>query len=116
MTLSNFLTSDDSADFSYITKRWNSGVTEIYVYIPTTNTYYIAHAGSESGCGVPLSVAYRRQNIAADFGLSASVIDSDIPSHTSRFQIKVSDAVYGMDGLMEVQANGNSLPLKIYRD
>ena len=28
---------------SYIAKCWKSGMTDLYIYLPTTNTYYIPH-------------------------------------------------------------------------
>ncbi len=35
---------------SYIAKQWNSGLVELYIHLPTTNTYYIPHIPGAGNC------------------------------------------------------------------
>lgn len=58
--VSNFLNAgyDDEDEMSlteissltYIMKRWMSGMTELYINIPTTNTYYLANTYGAADC------------------------------------------------------------------
>jgi hypothetical protein len=46
LSVENQFVTTANAKFTYLFKRWMSGITEIYVHIPTTNTYYINHLSS----------------------------------------------------------------------
>lgn len=37
-------------DVNYIAKCWQSGIVELYIYVPTTRTYYIPHVKGVSSC------------------------------------------------------------------
>lgn len=50
-TENNFV-SAEYAKFTYLCRRWMSGFTEIYIRVPTTNTYYINHVSSTPQCTV----------------------------------------------------------------
>jgi len=40
----------DISSLTYIMKRWMSGMTELYINIPTTNTYYLANTYGAADC------------------------------------------------------------------
>lgn len=46
LSVENQFISAANTKFTYLFRRWMSGITEIYVHIPTTNTYYINHVAS----------------------------------------------------------------------
>ena len=56
--ISNYLNDEDSefmeevSAASYITKRWMSGLTEIFINVPTTRTYYLNNLYGASNCRV----------------------------------------------------------------
>ena len=112
----NFLVSSDAADYSYIRKSWYSGVNELMIYLPTTNTYYIAHVDGSPDCIADKAVKFQRENLV-QFGDDASTIDSAIAGHQTNITVRVPEALMErLDDIMNVEINGNSLPLKIYRD
>lgn len=114
--ISNFLTSDSNPIFSYIRKHWYSGINELYIYLPTTHTYYISHADGSTDCYVNEDEKIFRKNLV-QFGEDASTIDSSIRNHSTSITVTVPDTMaQRMDCIFDVHINGNSLPLKIYRD
>ena len=68
---SNFLSKNEygeviplePTDITYIMKRWMSGVTELYINIPTTNTYYLANAYGAADCVRDPHDSYIRPNL-----------------------------------------------------
>lgn len=112
--VSNFLTSTANAECSYVMKRYASGVTELYVYLPTTNTYYIGHVDGLPDCACR-GKAFERYNIRQAFGPDAAVIDSAISSHYTEFSIHVDSSEFDIEDVLGVQVAGNSLPLKVYK-
>lgn len=114
--ISNFLTSDSNPIFSYIRKHWYSGINELYIYLPTTHTYYISHADGSTDCYVNDDEKIFRKNLV-QFGEDVSTIDSSIRNHSTSITVTVPDTMaQRMDCIFDVHINGNSLPLKIYRD
>lgn len=112
----NFLTSDSNPRFSYIRKHWYSGINELYIYLPTTNTYYISHVNGSSGCQVTEDDSFFRKNLIA-FGEETGTIKSTIQEHATTISVTIPDTMAQyMDEILDVQINGNSLPLKIYKD
>ena len=69
---SNFLSKSEEGDIepleptdiTYIMKRWMSGVTELYINIPTTNTYYLANAYGAADCVRDPHDSYARPNLS----------------------------------------------------
>lgn len=115
-SVSNFTTGGGKhVKLNYIVKRYNSGVTEVYVYLPTTDTYYIGHIPGSENCAVPQTELIPRKN------LNGVVQDNRISSslaYSTRIDLAMLSVLYSMDGgqPFDVEINGNSLPLKIYRD
>ena len=113
VTLSNFLTSTTNAKCSYILKRYMSGITELYVYVPTTNTYYLDHVNGLPGCTKAQADNIERQNLSK-FKVKPFAVD--MSKHYSSFEIGIAAAALSIDTLLGVEVCGNSLPLKCYRD
>lgn len=85
------------------------------MYIPTTRTYYVGHIPGSEGCAVSAEALVPRKN------LDGVVLDTKISSslaYSTEIDLAVLSTLYAIDGgqLFDVQVNGNSLPLKIYRD
>lgn len=100
---------------SYIMKRWTSGVTELYVNVPTTSSYYLANCYGASNCRHDQSDSYSRKNLE-QFGAAVAVQDSTLSTHWTSLSVCVASASYHVDNLLDVQVNGMSLPLAIYKD
>lgn len=111
--LSNFLTSESNAKCSYIIKRYMSGIVEVYIYIPTTNTYYLNHVAGVPGCTKYNSNNISRQNLAK---FNINPFNANPQDHCSYFDVNIATSTLSIDTLLDMQINGNSLPLKCYRD
>jgi len=120
---SNFLSKDEDGevtpleptDITYIMKRWMSGVTELYINIPTTNTYYLANAYGAADCVRDPHDSYARPNLT-EFPEHLREQPSDLSSQWTSISVGVASAEYKIDNMLDLQINGNSLPLKIYKD
>lgn len=112
---SNYISDIEQDNFQYIMKRWYSGITELYIHIPSTDTYYLSHTQGSSFNKIPITQPYKRDNLL-NFGEEIAITDSQISSHVTNFSIHIADTLISIDDLLEIQANGMSLPLKIYKD
>lgn len=118
----NFIKSD-RPNFNYILKRYSSGMTELYILLDTTNTYYISHVPG-AGCSTTedLENGFSRKNLET-FGYDIANIEwsanSGVPFF-EKFKTSISVIVVqselSVDRLLDYQINGCSLPLKIYPD
>ena len=54
----------DDIPLTYILKRWKSGMCELYVYLTTTNTYYLAFNEGVPNCMVEPTEPIYRRNLA----------------------------------------------------
>ena len=113
LQLSNFLTSDTNAQCSYVLKRYTSGLVELYLYIPTTNTYYLNHLEGIPNCTLSSSLIGTRQPIAK---FKVKPFSAHPESHYSTFDVGIAAAALSIDSIVNVEAAGNSLPLKCYKD
>ena len=120
---SNFLSKNEygeviplePTDITYIMKRWMSGVTELYINIPTTNTYYLANAYGAADCVRDPHDSYIRPNLT-EFPEYLRAQPSDLSSQWTSISVGVASAEYRIDNMLDLQINGNSLPLKIYKE
>ena len=112
--LSNFLAHDENAACSYIWMKYASGYNEVYVHVPTTNTYYINHVDGLPGCTNAAPILHK--NIAVKYTKLSATFAGDVNEHCSKFSIFIDSALLSVDTFLGIQATGNSLPLKIYRD
>lgn len=119
--ISNFL--NPSGDYAleeisamtYITKRWMSGVTELFINVPTTRTYYLNNLYGASDCKTLPENVSSRKNLE-DFGVEKLDQTGVLSDHYTFLQIGLASAEYSVDKLVDVQINGMSLPLKIYKE
>lgn len=100
---------------NYIMKRWMSGLTELYIHLPTTYTYYLPNQWGAGNCKSNSEISYIRKNLA-DYGEDKMEQGSAMSSHYTTIQIGITSSEYHIDALHEIQINGNSLPLAIYQD
>ena len=72
--ISNFLDPEDSGTMeeisamTYITKRWMSGMTELFINVPTTRTYYLNNLLGASDCKILPENVFSRKNLE-EFGV-----------------------------------------------
>ena len=120
---SNFLSKSEDGevepleptDITYIMKRWMSGVTELYISIPTTNTYYLANAYGAADCIRDPHDSYERPNLT-EYAEDLREQPSDLSAQWTSISVGIASAEYRVDNILDLQINGNSLPLKIYKD
>ena len=119
--ISNYLDDEDSefmeevSAASYITKRWMSGLTEIFINVPTTRTYYLNNLYGASNCRVSPDTQMTRKNLE-EFGVDKMDQTGILSDHYTLLQVGLASAEYSIDNLVDVQINGMSLPLKIYQE
>lgn len=92
-----------------------SGLTEIYINIPTTNTYYLNNLYGASDCKTSQSTVIERKNLDGLPGVSKSQ-DGQLKTHATEIQLGIASAEYHIDNLLGIEINGYSLPLGIYKD
>lgn len=85
---------------------------ELYVYIPTTGTYYLNRIPQIPGCNYENGLN-DRQNLKK-FGEKFVGIDVNPSTNHTLFEIKIDETFMIIDDVISIDANGNSLPLKIY--
>ena len=91
---------------NYIAKCWKSGFTELYIYLPTTYTYYIPHIEGTSNCIWNNElVEVNGRNLAAN-----------IHDNVTAIRINLMTSMFTIDTLLENTIKVNSLPLQIYKD
>ena len=99
----------DISTVPYIVKNWKSGLKEIYVYVPTTATYYINNPQGMSNSLYSYN-AIGRQNIP---GVSNVNI---LESCCTTLRVYLYNSHFRINTILAAQCVGNSLPLKIYKD
>lgn len=111
----NRFVSADCVDAEYFIRRWKSGVTEMYIHVQTTNTYYVNHLPSTPGYSIKPSDTLTAMNVL-DFGSSKAVFDHDPNKVYTKLMLSIDKQFAQIDYVIGVYANGNSLPLRIYKD
>lgn len=119
--VNNFATAykDVAVDCDCIVKLWSSGLNELYINIPTTNTYYISHIQGTPQCDVAPDQLIKRQNLrqlAIQNPLVNDTISCTISSYYTTVKINILSTQYEIAQVLGMQMNGSSLPLNIYRD
>lgn len=117
-SISSYATANELVELStatYIMKRWMSGVTEIFVNIPSTKTYYLNNLYGAGDCRTLSSVVSQRKNIEGLVGVNSSQ-NGNVATHATEIQLGITSSEYHIDNLLAVEINGQSLPLKIYKD
>lgn len=108
----------DDIPLSYILKRWKSGMCELYVYLTTTNTYYLPFNEGVPNCKVDQDEKVVRYSL---YGIDTVNTEdraqtSKIGDHYTNIQLNIMSSYCFMDCIQDIQINGNSLPLNIYKD
>ena len=118
LSVENQFISAANAKFTYLFRRWMSGITEIYVHIPTTNTYYINHVASTPNYNINEDTTELSAANVTQFGRNKTVFkhNPNEPGVYTTVKLALSRYVFFIDQMLEVQACGNSLPLKIYKE
>ena len=93
-------------DCSYVAKYWKSGLTELYIYLPTTFTYYIPHIEGASQCN--------SSGIQVD--ANNRMVDAVVDGNETSVRINIESTFFTIGSIFENTIKGNSLPLQIYRD
>lgn len=94
------------SDISYIIKNYASGLKEMYLNIPTTNTYYIPHLDGNIGCNFANNNLYRKN-------VNKNIVGNPCSSNNEVY-LFISKDQFEDQPLVEI--NGTSLPLSIYKD
>lgn len=87
----------------------------MFIYVPTTNTYYLPHVDGSSYCVVDKESEIKRKNLGA-FGVDKMSVKSKTEGNYTDIIVSVTSSLYHIDNIMDIEINGNSLPLKIYKD
>lgn len=109
----NELGMHDIKDATYISKRWMSGLTELYINVPTTSTRYLGRLYGAAGCKLSPTTTLSRLNLE---GVCNTDQDGQLSTHYTSIVVGIASAEYFVDELLDVQINGNSLPLQVYKD
>jgi len=94
-------------DCSYIAKCWKSGIIELFIYIPTTRTYYIPHIKYAGFCSA-------QENVPVD--VNNRTLKANIKDNYTTIEVGILSSYFFIDNIFENTIKGNSLPLKIYRN
>lgn len=109
----NELGMHDIKDTTYISKRWMSGLTELYINVPTTSTRYLGRLYGAAGCKLSPTTTLTRPNLE---GVCNTDQDGQLSTHYTSIVVGIASAEYFVDELLDIQINGNSLPLQVYKD
>ena len=99
---------------SYILKSFAGGDSELYINIPTTLTYYLNHV-----TGVPCNIdplqKIERINLK-NISNEVKMQDSQLSTHYTECSVMLNLSSLQFDNIYTIQANGVSLPLKVYKE
>lgn len=99
----------DISTVPYVVKNWKSGIKEIYIYVPSTGTYYINNPQGISNSQYSYN-AYTRANVP-----NASPLNT-LPNACTVLRVYLYNSYFKIKTILDAQCTGNSLPLKIYKD
>lgn len=99
----------DISTVPYIVKNWKSGLKEIYIYVPTTATYYLNNPQGMSNSQYTYN-STQRKNVP-----NTSIVNT-LPNGATILRVYLYNSYFGIKTILAAQCVGNSLPLKIYKD
>lgn len=99
----------DVSRVQYIVKNWKSGLKEIYIYVPSTATYYINNPAGMSNS------LYTYNSISRVNVPNVSNVNS-LPDCCTQLRVYLYNSHFRIKTILAAQCVGNSLPLKIYKD
>lgn len=91
---------------NYIAKCWKSGLTELYINLPTTLTYYIPHIEGASQCN----------GYDEEVRVNGMTLMSNVKDNVTSVRVNIVDSYFTIDTLAENTIKANSLPLRIFKD
>ena len=99
----------DISTVPYIVKNWKSGLKEIYIYVPSTGTYYANNPQGISNSQYSYT-SYARANVP-----NSSLLNT-LPDACTTLRVYLYNSYFKIKTIVAAQCSGNSLPLKIYKD
>ena len=93
---------------SYILKTQESGIKELYIYLPTTNTKYFPHVMGIVDCESYGTELVRKNSEVGKLG--------DISYGQTSLSVLIDGLKFDANEIYSYEINGNSLPLSIYKD
>ena len=90
-------------ELKYIAKQWRSGIVELYIYLPTTRTFYIPHV--KGLCKVD----------TGDVAVNNLKLAPEVAPNATHIKLSILSTYFKADTIFENTVKGNSLPLKIYK-
>lgn len=100
----------DLSKIPYIFKKWKSGLKEFLIYIPSTATFYMNNPLGFSN-SIYSQDSVPRKNISASFNNK-----NFIPETATKLRVLLNNYHFNITNISNIQINGNSLPLQIYKD
>ena len=100
----------DMSKISYVCKFWNSGLREFIIHLPTTMTFYMNNPKGFSNCEYS-GKSVPRLNVDAMMSWQNVVSDQ-----YTRVRLLINNNHFGLRNISHIQINGDSLPLRIYKD
>lgn len=97
-------------NIEYIVKAWQSGEKEFCIYLPSTASYYM-----NNPYGFTTS-KYAKADFPRDNIMRAGAFTNDMSRAATRIRLYLDNSHFNLTEIQEIQINGNSLPLKIYKD
>jgi hypothetical protein len=100
----------DLSKIPYIFKKWKSGLKEFLIYIPSTATFYMNNPLGFSN-SIYSQDSVPRKNISDSFSNK-----NFIPETATKLRVLLNNYHFNITNISNIQINGNSLPLQIYKD
>ncbi len=94
----------DDIPLSYILKRWKSGNCELYIYLTTTNTYYLPFNRGIPDCDVDETEGIERKNLNGIDTVTSEqrVQNSKISEHYTNISLNILSAFCFMDCIQDI--------------
>lgn len=99
----------DISTVPYIVKNWRSGIKEIFIYVPSTGTYYANNPQGISNS----QYSYRPESRA---NVENTTLLNTLPTASTTLRVYLYNSYFKIKTIVAAQCTGNSLPLKIYKD
>ena len=97
-------------DVSYICKKWKSGLIDLFINIPTTNTYYFPHTLANDPC-------YYNTDLIERQNFSDLSVDGNVDDVATTFRVTLYKKYFGqINNIVNIELNAQSLPLALYKD
>lgn len=82
-----------------------SGITEIFVNIPSTKTYYLNNLYGAADCRTLSSTVIQRKNLDDLVGTDQNQ-NGNLAAHATEIHLGITSSEYHIDNLLAVEING----------